>query len=57
MSYPLLAYRSHIDRHPPAYFASLYKEHDLTGAHVIKLGPGNDDACRAALQAWPGKLS
>ncbi|KAF5369893.1 hypothetical protein D9758_001050 [Tetrapyrgos nigripes] len=38
----------------PAEFARLYKEHDLRGGHVIKLGPGNDDAAREALNAWPG---
>ena len=38
------------------YFASLYKEHGLTGAHVIMLGPGNDDAAKEALAAWPNGL-
>ena len=28
----------------------------LTGGHVIKLGPGNDEAAREALAAWPGGL-
>lgn len=35
-------------------FARLYKEHELQGGHVIKLGPGNEDAAREALDAWPG---
>lgn len=39
-----------------AYFAQLYREHNLMGAHVIKLGPNNDDAARRALQAWPDGL-
>jgi hypothetical protein len=34
----------------------LYKDHDLKGGHIIKLGPGNDDAANAALKAWPGTL-
>jgi hypothetical protein len=38
----------------PAWFAQLYKKHDLIGGHVIKLGGGNDDAAREALSAWPG---
>ncbi|KAF2750298.1 Phosphoribosylformimino-5-aminoimidazole carboxamide ribotide isomerase [Sporormia fimetaria CBS 119925] len=42
--------------HPAGYYASLYKEHNLTGAHVIMLGPGNDAAAREALAAWPGGL-
>ncbi|KAJ3545387.1 hypothetical protein NMY22_g2464 [Coprinellus aureogranulatus] len=37
-------------------FATIYREHNLTGAHVIKLGPGNDAAAKEALAAWPGGL-
>ncbi|KAF8914597.1 Phosphoribosylformimino-5-aminoimidazole carboxamide ribotide isomerase [Mucidula mucida] len=40
----------------PAEFAELYRKHALKGGHVIKLGPGNDDAARAALAAWPSGL-
>ncbi|KAK1032510.1 Enzyme that catalyzes the fourth step in the histidine pathway [Friedmanniomyces endolithicus] len=28
--------------HPAAYFAELYRQHDLKGGHVIMLGPNND---------------
>lgn len=42
--------------HPAAYYADLYKKHDLRGAHVIMLGPGNEDAAREALSAWPNGL-
>ena len=35
-------------------FARLYKQHSLEGGHVIKLGPGNDEAALEALSAWPG---
>lgn len=42
--------------HPSAYFAELYRNHDLRGGHVIMLGPGNDEAAREALKAWPGGL-
>jgi phosphoribosylformimino-5-aminoimidazole carboxamide ribotide isomerase len=42
--------------HPPSYFASLYQTANLTGSHVIKLGPGNDKAAKSALEAWPHSL-
>lgn len=32
----------------------MYRQHNLRGGHIIKLGPGNDDAAKEALQAWPG---
>ena len=38
--------------HPSAFYADLYRKHDLRGAHVIMLGPGNDDAAREALSSW-----
>ncbi|EAS30568.3 phosphoribosylformimino-5-aminoimidazole carboxamide ribotide isomerase [Coccidioides immitis RS] len=41
---------------PAGHFAKLYKDHGLTGGHVVMLGPGNDDAAREALAAWPGGL-
>lgn len=41
---------------PPSWFAATYRRDGLTGGHVIKLGPGNDDAAREALAAWPGGL-
>ncbi|ORX90630.1 Phosphoribosylformimino-5-aminoimidazole carboxamide ribotide isomerase [Basidiobolus meristosporus CBS 931.73] len=40
----------------PAYYARLYKEHNLQGAHVIKLGPNNEKAAEEALSAWFGGL-
>ena len=40
----------------PAYYAQLYRKHGLEGGHVIKLGKGNDEAARDALNAWPGGL-
>lgn len=39
-----------------AWFAARYRDDRLRGGHVIKLGPGNDDAARAALAAWPDHL-
>lgn len=37
-------------------FATQFKQDQLTGGHVIKLGPGNDSAAREALGAWSGGL-
>ncbi|KAK4115408.1 Phosphoribosylformimino-5-aminoimidazole carboxamide ribotide isomerase [Canariomyces notabilis] len=47
---------NYVSPHPPAYFARLYRDNSLTGAHVIMLGPGNRDAAMEALAAWPGGL-
>jgi phosphoribosylformimino-5-aminoimidazole carboxamide ribotide isomerase len=43
-------------RHPPSYYAELYRRNDLTGGHVIKLGPKNDEAAKEACQTWPNGL-
>ena len=40
----------------PSWFAETFRADALLGGHVIKLGPGNDDAAREALSAWPGGL-
>ena len=45
-----------IAANPPSYFAELYRKDRLAGGHVIKLGPGNDEAALAALRAYPGGL-
>lgn len=45
-----------VSEREPAYYAHLYREHDLRGGHVIKLGPGNDEAAAEALAIWPGGL-
>ncbi|ESA43285.1 phosphoribosylformimino-5-aminoimidazole carboxamide ribotide isomerase, variant 2 [Neurospora crassa OR74A] len=45
-----------VSPHPPAYFAKLYRDNDLSGAHVIMLGPGNKEAALESLKAWPGGL-
>ena len=39
-----------------AWYAELYRKDQLTGGHVIMLGPGNEAAARAALGAYPGGL-
>lgn len=41
---------------PSSYYAEMYKKDALTGGHIIKLGPGNDDAAREALATWPGGM-
>lgn len=43
-------------RKPAQWFARLYRKDGLTGGHVIQLGPGNQQAARAALAAWPGGM-
>jgi len=43
------------DRSASSY-AELYQENQLVGGHIIQLGPGNGDAARSALSAWPGGM-
>jgi phosphoribosylformimino-5-aminoimidazole carboxamide ribotide isomerase len=40
----------------PSRFAEMYRKDNLTGGHVISLGPGNTDAALSALNAYPGGL-
>lgn len=47
---------NHISAHSAGHFAELYRKHNLEGAHVIMLGPGNGEAAKEALQAWPDNL-
>jgi phosphoribosylformimino-5-aminoimidazole carboxamide ribotide isomerase len=39
-----------------AWYAELYQRDGLKGGHVIMLGPSNESAARAALEAYPGGL-
>jgi len=39
-----------------AWFAELYKRDNLTGGHIIMLGPNNGAQAREALAAFPGGL-
>ncbi|KAI5820030.1 putative 5-proFAR isomerase His6 [Pyronema omphalodes] len=41
---------------PSSHFAKLYRENNVTGCHVIKLGPGCDEAAEEALKAWENGL-
>lgn len=38
------------------WYAEKFREDGLEGGHVIQLGPGNGEAARAALRAWPGGM-
>ena len=40
----------------PADYAEMYRRDNLRGGHIIKLGPGNDQAADESLAAWPGGL-
>jgi phosphoribosylformimino-5-aminoimidazole carboxamide ribotide isomerase len=41
---------------PAQWFAELYRQDNLLGGHIIQLGPGNEQAARAALAVWPGGM-
>jgi phosphoribosylformimino-5-aminoimidazole carboxamide ribotide isomerase len=41
---------------PASWFAELYQRDGLLGRHVIQLGPGNEEAARNALGAYPKGL-
>jgi phosphoribosylformimino-5-aminoimidazole carboxamide ribotide isomerase len=47
---------NYVSKLPACHFAKLYKDNDLTGAHVILLGPGNEEAAKEALAEWRGGL-
>ena len=47
---------NYVSQHSAGYYAQLYREHNVRGSHVIMLGPGNEQAAREALRAWPGGL-
>lgn len=45
-----------ISQYDAAYYADIYRQHDLRGGHVIALGPNNEDEVIKALTAWPDGL-
>lgn len=47
---------NYVSKLPASYYAELYRKNDLRGGHVVKLGPGNEEAAQEALQSWPGGL-
>ncbi len=42
-----------VSDHPPSYYSSLFRRYNLTGGHIIMLGPGNEEAALDALSGWP----
>lgn len=40
----------------PREFAEMYRKDELSGGHVIALGPGNEEVAIQALQAYPGGM-
>ncbi|KAK7520800.1 uncharacterized protein IWZ02DRAFT_377863 [Phyllosticta citriasiana] len=47
---------NYVSELPAGHYAKLYKDNGLTGAHVIMLGPGNEEAATEAVQAWSSGL-
>ena len=47
---------NYVSRQAAETYASMYAADNLPGGHIIKLGPGNDKAARAALAAYPGGM-
>ena len=45
-----------VSSHNAAYYAKLYQQHQLTGGHVIALGPNNQQQVLEALAAFPQGL-
>ncbi|CCD23211.1 1-(5-phosphoribosyl)-5- ((5-phosphoribosylamino)methylideneamino)imidazole-4-carboxamide isomerase HIS6 NDAI_0B01770 [Naumovozyma dairenensis CBS 421] len=45
-----------VSQYPSSHYAKLYKTHNVTGSHVIKLGPNNDTAALEALKEAPNFL-
>ena len=50
------AVENFVSEKSPSWYAEHFAKDQLRGGHVIKLGPGNDEAAREALTAWPGGL-
>ena len=47
---------NYISERDAAYFASLYRENNLTGGHIISLGDNNQDQVLSALKSFPRGL-
>lgn len=47
---------NYVSKLPASHYAELYRKHNLRGGHVVKLGPGNEEAALEAVQAWPNGL-
>lgn len=47
---------NYVSKLPASHYAELYRKHNLRGGHVVKLGPGNEEAALEAVRAWPNGL-
>ena len=47
---------NYISEYDAAHYTRLYREHNLTGGHVIALGKGNQSQVELALNTWPQGL-
>lgn len=47
---------NYVSKLPANHYAELYRKHNLRGGHVVKLGPGNEEAALEAVKAWPNGL-
>lgn len=47
---------NHVSPHSASYFAKLYQDNRLEGAHMIMLGPGCGEVAKTALVNYPGVL-
>lgn len=45
-----------VSEHSAGHYGRMYKHDGLHGGHVIKLGPGNEEAAKEALAAFPGGM-
>ncbi|MDB4537342.1 phosphoribosylformimino-5-aminoimidazole carboxamide ribotide isomerase [Akkermansiaceae bacterium] len=50
------AVENFVSEKSPSWYAGMFQSNNLRGGHVIQLGPGNFEAAREALTAWPGGL-
>jgi len=50
------AQTNYVSPYDAGYYAELYHQYNLTGGHVIALGPGNHEQALKALKAWPNGL-
>lgn len=47
---------NYVSKLPASHYAGLYQKHNLRGGHVVKLGPGNDEAAQESVRTWPNGL-
>ena len=45
-----------VSQYDATYYAELYRQHNLTGGHVVALGPNNEQQVLNALAAYPNGL-